>query len=345
MTLKRPTIKDVAQRADVSFKTVSRVINNQPRVSDEVRARVREAIAELGYVVNQSARSLASGSSSVVGVVIPRLTDPRSLDMVYHVGEISERLNLDIIVLTRPMLDSESGFSQFLGHGIVGSLMVMGPRSVQPYLSFIRTLGIPTVIVEALLEDDTAGAVPCIVSDNYGGALMGIQYLYQLGHRRIAYISGSDVYQNRMRYQGYLDALAQVGIAIEPELVRSGRWSWQSGREAAQALFHLAEPPTAIFCANDTMALGAIPALRERGIRVPEDVSILGFDDIAFAEGSRPPLTTIRQPTAEMVQLAFDLLHKSRRGETILPENHVLPTRLVVRKSCGPPPQRGQVGT
>jgi LacI family transcriptional regulator len=337
MAHRRPTIKDVAQRAGVSFKTVSRVINEQRGVSDEVKERVRQAIAELGYVVNYSARSLAAGGSSVVGVVIPRLTDPRSLDLLAHVGEVAERLELGIIVLTRPILDSEIGFSQFIGHGIVGSLLLMSPRSVSAYLPFVRALDIPTVVVESLLEDTSQGAVPCIASDNYGGALAATRYLCELGHRRIAFISGTDLSQNRLRHQGYLDALAEADIAPDASLVQAGRWNWQSGYEAARALIELEAPPTAIFCANDTMALGAILALRERGLRIPGDMSVMGFDDLPAAASSRPPLTTVRQPTTEMVERAFALLEGAKQGEPLPDENQVLPTELVIRASCGPP--------
>lgn len=337
MARKRPTIKDVASRAGVSFKTVSRVINGQRGVSQEVQERVRQAIAELGYVVNYSARSLAAGDSTVVGVVIPRITDPRSLDMIYHVGEVAERLDLGIIVLTRPTMDRDRGFGQFIGYGIVGSLMVVGPRSVAAYLPFVRAMGIPTVVVESLLEADADGAVPCVASDNYGGALAGVRYLCELGHRRIAFISGTDLSQNRLRYQGYRDALREVGVEPEEELIRAGQWTWQSGHEAARALCDLPEPPTAIFSANDTMALGAMCALRERGLRVPDDISILGFDDIPAAAGNRPALTTVRQPTTEMVERAFDLLLRARKGEDVPAENHVLPTELIIRRSCAPP--------
>lgn len=335
---KRPTIKDVARHAGVSFKTVSRVINGQKGVSDEVRTRVLQAINDLGYVVNYSARSLASGESAIVGVVVPRITDPRSLDLIYHVGELAEDLDLDIIVLTRPLLDRELGTGQFIGHGMVGSLLLMSPRSVNAYLPIIRALDIPTVVVESLLEDNASGTVPCVASDNRGGARRGVRFLIELGHRRIAYISGTDSNQSRLRYQGYLEALREASMQPDDELVRSGRWTWQSGHEEGAALLTLDDPPTAIFCANDTMALGAMAALKERGHRVPDDISVMGFDDVPAAQASKPSLTTIRQPTAEMVRTALDLLMRSREGEDIPAENHILSTELIRRASCGPPP-------
>ncbi len=340
MDHRRPTIKDVARQAGVSFKTVSRVINGQRGVSEEVEARVRAAIAELGYVVNYSARSLARGDSTVMGIIIPRITDPRSLDLIYHVADVAERSGVSIVILSRPTIEQGASVGQFIGHGMFGSLMVMGPRSVNAYLPVIRALNIPTVVVESLMDDEAEGVVPCVASDNLGGARRGMNYLLELGHRRIAFIAGIESYQNRMRQRGYAEALQAAGIAPDPALVRSGRWTWQGGHEQVDALMSLQDPPTALFCANDTMALGALCALRERGFRVPEDVSVLGFDDIPAAEGSRPALTTVRQPTEEMVELAFELLRRGREGEAIPAINHVLPTELIIRASCAPPPVR-----
>jgi LacI family transcriptional regulator len=336
METKRPTIKDVARQAGVSFKTVSRVINGQRGVSEEVEARVRAAIVGLGYVVNYSARSLAQGDSTVIGVVIPRITDPRSLDLIYHVGEVAERSRLSIVVFNRPSVDQGPSVGPFIGHGMLGALMVMGPRSVNTYLPMIQALRIPTVVVESLMDGEVEGVVPCVVSDNLGGARRGVDYLVELGHRRIAYIAGADSYQNRMRQQGYIEALAEAGLKPSEDLIRIGRWTWQGGHEQVSALMDLPVRPTAVFCANDTMALGAMCALRELGYRVPEDVSVLGFDDIPAAEGSRPALTTVRQPTAEMVELAFELLRRAREGEAIPAANHVLPAELIVRSSCAP---------
>ncbi|MGI6368905.1 MAG: LacI family DNA-binding transcriptional regulator [Anaerolineae bacterium] len=337
MERRRPTIKDVARHAGVSFKTVSRVINGQRGVSGQVEARVRAAIAELGYVVNYSARSLAQGASGVMGIIIPRVTDPRSLDLIYHVGEAAERAEIPIAILSRTSIDPASGVGEIIGHGFFGSLMVMGPRSVNTYLPIIRALNIPTVVVESLMDGEAEGVVPCVASDNLGGARRGVEYLVGLGHQRIAYIAGNDSYQNRKRQQGYAEALCEAGLDTPAEYVRVGRWSWQGGHEQVLELMQLPQPPTAVFCANDTMALGAMCALRERGLNVPADISVLGFDDIPAAWGNRPALTTVRQPTAEMVELAFDLLRRAREGEEIPAVNHVLPTELILRASCAAP--------
>jgi LacI family transcriptional regulator len=339
-----PTIKDVAKRAGVSFKTVSRVINGQGGVRDEVRARVREAIAELGYVVNYSARALASGRSHAIGVVIPSLTDPHSFHLIHHVGEVSERHKVGVVVLTRPTLSDELTLSSFIGHGLVGALMVVAPRSVEAYLPIIKALSIPMVVVESLWTDEAGQVletpVPCVASDGRQGAQTATRHLLELGHRQIGLTSGSDSGQSHLRYLGYCDTLTSYDVPLRADYVRAGRWTWESGHAEASALLELAEPPTALFCANDNMALGAIRATTDRGLRVPEDVSVMGFDDIWAAPHSIPALTTIRQPAAEMVQIAVDLLVRGMRGEPIPATNHILPTTLVLRDSCAPPGQR-----
>jgi LacI family transcriptional regulator len=339
----RPTIKDVAKQAGVSFKTVSRVINGQSGVRDEVRARVREAVAELGYVVNYSARSLASGHSRALGVVIPRITDPYTFEMIHHVGEVSERLKLGVVILTRPTLSDELSMSNFVGHGMVGALLLVSPKAVEAYLPTITALRIPTVVIETPFVDPSGALLdaplPYVVSDNRRGAAEGVAYLVALGHRRIAFITGRSVSQNLLRLLGYQDAIAAHGLPLVPDYVRPGRWTWESGYDEALALWRLPEPPTAIFCANDSMALGAMHALTAHGVRVPEDVSILGFDDISAGMQSTPPLSTVKQPAFEMVQTAFDILIRAMDNKPLAATHQILPTTLVVRGSCAPPPR------
>jgi len=341
MRTHRPTIKDVARQAGVSFKTVSRVINDQDGVRDEVRLRVREAIAELGYVVNYSARTLASGTNRTIGVVIPRITDPRVFDLLHHIGEVSEQNRVGVIILTRPTLSDQITVSNFVGHGLVGALLLISPRSIEPYLPVVHALQIPTMVCESVFADQDGRildcGLPCIASDNRQGAHEGASYLLQLGHRRIAYISGSDISQNHLRFLGYCDALARYGIPVVDQYVRPGDWSWESGHRQALHLMDLPQPPTAILCASDNMALGAMRALAERGLRVPADVSILGFDDIPAASYSDPPLSTIKQPAHAMVQRAIEALIRRMEGQQDLGGNTIMPTTLVERQSCASP--------
>ncbi|HHX45645.1 MAG TPA: LacI family transcriptional regulator [Chloroflexi bacterium] len=336
----RPTIKDVAKHVGVSFKTVSRVINGQPGVRPEVRARVRAAITELGYVVNHSARLLASGSSRTLGVVIPRITDPYTFQMIHHVGTVSEAAGLGVIILTRPTLTDEISISNFIGHGLVGSLLFVAPRSTEPYLPIIRTLGLPAVVMETQFLGDAqqpAMPIPCVASDNRHGAFAGVSYLAGLGHTRIATITGGEAPQARLRLLGYEDALAAHGLQSNAAYVRHGRFTWESGYDQALALLDATPRPTAIFCASDAMALGAIRACHERGLRVPGDMSILGFDDIPDAAASAPPLTTVRQQAFAMARHAIQLLQRAMEGEETPPGTHLYPTELVIRASCASP--------
>lgn len=339
----RPTIKDVARLAGVSFKTVSRVINGQEGVRDEVRARVRAAIAELGYVVNYSARSLASGRPRTIGVVIPRITDPHLFNLIYQIGEICERQGVSVIILAGPTLVDELSMSNFIGHGIVGALLLISPLGVDAYRPIANALDIPTVVMETLFLDDCGSAVqvgmPCVASDGRRGAYEAVEYLLDLGHRRIGFISGAFGGQGRLRLAGYRDALVDHGLPYDERLVLPGDWTWDAGYELAPHFLEMEEPPTAIFCANDLMALAAMRALHERGLQIPRDVSVLGFDDIPTAALSDPPLTTVRQLAPAMAQTAIDLLTRAMDGEDIPIENHLMSTVLMERASCGPVPQ------
>lgn len=338
----RPTIKDVARLAGVSFKTVSRVINGQDGVREEVRARVRAAIAELGYVVNYSARSLASGQPRTIGVVIPRITDPHLFNLVYQIGEVCEQRGLSVIILAGPTMTDELSMSNFIGHGIVGALLLISPLSVDAYRPIAQALGIPALVMETLFVDDCDSAMqiamPCVASDGRCGAYEGVEYLLRLGHRRIGYINGSYGGQGRLRLAGYRDALADHDLPYDEELVLPGDWTWDTGYALAPRFLDMERPPTAIFCANDLMALAAMRALRENGLQVPQDISILGFDDIPSAALSDPPLTTVRQMAPDMARMAIDLLSRAMDGEEISVENHLMPTVLIERASCGPAP-------
>lgn len=340
---KKPTIKDVASHAGVSFKTVSRVINGQAGVSEENRQRVLQAVADLNYVVNHSARSLAAGVSRTLGVVIPRIHDPHVFDLVYYIGELAEQQGIQVLILTWPTL-SENLHLMYVGHGIVGALILVTPRSVEIILPLVKAMKIPAIVLEKPLIDDTGrdipSAVPYVASQNREGAREGVRYLLELGHRRIAYIGGTESTQSRLRFLGYCDALVSQGLPVRAEYVCAGNWTWDSGYQRALSLWALPERPTAIFCANDNMALGALCALRGQGALVPEDVSLLGFDDIPAAMHSLPPLSTVRQPTRQMVQTAFDLLLRAMRGAEEGISSQLLPTELVLRGSCVPPRDR-----
>lgn len=328
--------------ADVSFKTVSRVINGQDGVRTETRERVLAAIADIGYVVNYSARSLAAGHNRTVGVVIPRITDPHTFHLAYHIGQLGEQCDCDVIILTSPSLADKDRVSSFIGHGIIGALLLIAPVSLEPYMPIIEALSLPAVMAETQFADEAGSPlsipIPSVASDNRNGAREGVAHLIGLGHRRIGFIGGRDANQGRLRLMGYRDALRDGDISATPEYILPGSWTWDSGYAQAGRLLDLPQPPTAIFCANDNMALGAMRAIKERDLRVPEDISLLGFDDIPAAAMSDPPLSTVRQPAEEMMRLAFDLLVREMDDEHVPPRSYMLPTTLVVRSTCAPPP-------
>jgi LacI family transcriptional regulator len=318
------------------------VINDKEGVSDAVRLRVKEAIAELGYVVNYSARMLASGGVRTLGVVVSAHTlDAHTTDLIQYIGGYCDRRKVTIIILPTASLSSGSSVAASMGHGMVGALLFVGPTSLRPYLPMITSLHLPTVVIETVFTNEAGQIIeppcPCVSSDNRAGGKLAVAYLTGLGHQRIAFLDGSVSNQARLRYLGYRDALADADIPYEPELVLPGDWGWESGYAAGLKLLALDPVPTAVFSANDSMALGLMRACRDRGRRVPEDMSVIGFDDIPQARQHEPGLTTIRQPTQQMVERAVDaLLGVMDRGEELVPANLLLPVELVERGTCAP---------
>jgi len=231
--------------------------------------------------------------------------------------------------------------NQFIGHGMLGALLIYAPRSIDRYLPLIQTLRIPAVVYNTVFADESGKLadvpLPIVAADHRGGAYIGVSHLIKLGHRRIGFVGDTESSQGRMRYLGFSDALREYSLVCASDYIQPGNWTWESGYDAALRLLRLPQTPSAIFCANDNMAMGAIRALQEHGVQIPEDMSILGFDDIPSASQSRPPLTTIKQPTQEMVRDAIGLLIHGMDGE-IMPTGHrIMPTEFVQRSTCAPP--------
>ncbi len=333
-----PTIVDVAREAGVSVSTVSRVLNNKPDVAEATREAVRAAIRRLGYVANPSARRLAGGRTGILGLVIPDFTSPYAMEIVRGVGEATNEAGYDLILYS--VLDQhrdeerERSWLNILSRGLVDGLLLVLPRSSGEVLMALAHRGFPVVLIDHRGIDSD---LPSVSATNTEGALEATRYLLSLGHRRIGFITGLlDYRAGADRLEGYRQALAQAGIPFDPDLVVEGDFQRRAGYEGTLALMRLPDPPTAIFASNDAEAFGALDALRDLGLRVPEDVSLVGFDDIPAAAETRPPLTTVRQPLMDMgsqaTQLLFDLLN----GRADVHQRIQLPTRLIVRESCSP---------
>ncbi|HEY64758.1 MAG TPA: LacI family transcriptional regulator [Caldilineae bacterium] len=336
-----PTIVDVAREAGVSVSTVSRVLNNKPDVAQATREAVRAAIRRLGYVANPSARRLAGGRTGIIGLVVPDFITPYAMEIARGVGEAVREASYDLILYSAGQgrenhrgEEREHAWLNILSRGLVDGLLLVLPRSSGEALISLAHRGFPVVLIDHRGIDTD---LPSVVATNREGALEATRYLLSLGHRRIGFITGLlNYHAGADRLAGYREALAQAGVPYDPSLVIEGNFRRQSGYEAALALMRLPDPPTAIFASNDESALGALDALRDLGLRVPDDVSLVGFDDISAAAETRPPLTTVRQPLMEMGYQAVQLILAMLNGRSDVMQQIQLPTRLIVRGSCSP---------
>jgi len=332
MNRQNVTIVDVAKKAGVSFATVSRVLNDGVNVKPEKRARVQLAIKQLGYTTNLQARSLRGGNSHLIGLVV------RDLGTAY-IGEIMRGVDLELaankydvmLYTTHRNRMKESAYVTALTRGMTDGLLLVLPRQPGAYLRTLRQKKFPYVVIDHQGIDDRG---PAVGATNRAGAYDGTRYLLALGHRRIGFITGSmSLGCARERLDGYRAALHDHGVAPDPELIREGLFQQPRGYAAAVELLNLENPPTAIFASNDVMAFGAMEAARERGKKIPDEMSIIGFDDIPQAAQVHPTLTTIRQPLEEMGRRAAKMLLEIIQNPERPAEKIELSTELVVRES------------
>jgi len=329
------TIFDVAEASGVSYGTVSRVINNVPHVHPETRARVMDAIERLGYVINRQAQNLARGQSNAIGVLAPDLGTGYIGEILRGIDSELDREGYDLMIFTtHRRAAKEANYVAALAQGVVEGLLLVLPRNPADYLGVLRSQRFPHVLIDHQGVDQEG---PAVGAENLKGAYAATEYLIRLGHRRIGFITGSlDLGCAQDRLEGYRAALRAYHIPEVPELVYKGDFFQISGVTGANALLALPEPPTAIFASNDVMAMGAMDAIRHRGLRIPEDISIVGFDNIPQSAMVFPPITTVHQPLEEMGRRATRML-LDMLGEREIPQKRIdLPTELIPRASCAP---------
>jgi LacI family transcriptional regulator len=327
------TIKDVADRANVSIATVSRVLNNNRYVSPDLRERVQQAIRDLKYEQNVMARNLRRNQSVTLGVIIPDATNPFFAEVTRGVEDVCFERGF-IVILCNTSEDTHraaSYLSTLYQHRVAGIVLVT-PGDLREELRYHIDKGDPLVLVDRPLPDVPADMV---TSDNYGGGYQAIRHLVELGHRRIGLITGGHHLQTtKERYAGVQAALKAAAIPLEPGLVyEQGDYMARSGYEGLAALMQVPHPPTAVFAFNDLMALGALSYAYDHHIHIPDDLSIIGFDDIQASEFFVPALTTIAQPRYELGRIAAELLIDRILGNDHALTNERLPTYLVKRKT------------
>lgn len=333
----RPTIFDVARVAGVSYSTVSRVVNGHPHIRHSTRQRVQQAMADLGYVAHVSARTLASGRSQIVGLLAQELESSFFLSVIKGVDQQVSVAGYDFMLCTtHDRREKEAEYVARLSHGMVDGLLVILPRGLPDYVEMLREAHFPFVLID---YDDEAPGCDVVNAANRPGALAAISHLVSLGHCRIGFITGtSNVGSTFQRLEGYKDALQAAGIPFAPELVVQGDFLEPRGFDATRELLSLADRPTAIFASSDAAAFGVLRAARDAGLRVPADLSVIGFDDIPEASYVDPALTTVLQPLREMGRTAVRRLMDMLAEPDSPPQRIVLATQLIVRGSTGPAP-------
>ena len=328
------SIKDIARVAGVHHSTVSRALKGQSRVSDATAARIREIAGQAGFTVSAVARSLATQRTAMIGVVITTITDPFHHEIIAGLDEVATANNYSVIIAdSQGEPDREVKVVRNLHERRVDAIVVLSSRVGARYMSLLTERRVPIVLVNNQRRD---AAVHVVTIDNVDAAYAAVEHLLYLGHRRIAYIGNDEgVYSDTERQAGYRQAIIDAGIPFTADLVERAGNCPDGGARAMAQLLDRPTPPTAVFCYNDMMALGAYHAARGRA-RVPDAISIVGFDDLFFARFLDPPLTTTSQPTREMgrkaMAIALSLLEGKARERVV----HVK-GELVIRSSTAPP--------
>lgn len=326
------TIRDVAQAAGVSVSTVSRVLNDKDDVAPETAEIVRRVIEDLGYVSSIAARSLRSRTTNVIGLIVPDLWHPFTSLVVRGVNQATLAHGYDLLAYAsgRSDLNSPTNWEQDLVAQLNGSV-TDGIIVVTPNASSYRTQ-FPVVAVDPRQESTD---FPAVISTNHQGMLEAMAYLVSLGHRRIGFIGGrADLQSARRRLDGYYDGLAQAGIPLDPALLLHGDYTRSRGAICTHELLSLPQSPTAIMAANDETAFGVYDAARERGVLIPEQLSVIGFDNTLESASVYPPLTTVDQAIEQMGALATELVLRLIQGQPWEGRLHKVSTRLVIRQSC-----------
>lgn len=329
-----PTIRDVANRAQVSVTTVSHVLNRTRSVGPETERRVRAAIEALGYQPNLLARGLRSRKTRTIALLIPDNSNPFFAEVARAIEDAGFAEGYSVILCNSDLSEAKQDayIDVLLAKQVDGMIFISSGDRRDP-LRRILDAGVPVVVVDREPRDVT---VPQVLVDNESGGYAAGEYLVRLGHRRIGCISGpSDVTPSHRRIRGFTRALAEAGLEIAPAAVTSGDGRYDGGVSAMRTLLERDLDLTAVFAFNDLMAIGALAELRRAGLRAPDDVSMIGFDDIPQASWTDPALTTVAQPTTEMGRVSAGLLlDRLERQDGRASARVLLPTKLIERASC-----------
>ena len=334
---------EIAARAGVSQATVSRVINNSPTVREATRQRVLAVIAEAGYVPNAEARSLVTNRPTKVGLVVSDITNPFFPELVESIAALARDRGYAVLLCnTQRDPANDQTYARFLLEQRVAGVLFAAITPSSPAPEQFAQAGVPCVFLNRHLR---GCRFPCVLTDNVTGAYEMTEYLLGMGHTRIAFVRGlPDTTTSEDREEGYRRCLGEHGQAVEAAYLDQGEYTRAGAYAAAERLLRLPDPPTAIFCANDYMAFGALDAAADLGFAVPGDLSVVGFDNIALASLRGIGLTTVEQPIGEMARRAMEILltliETGTAQQTPWVERYA--ARMVVRKTSGPPRAGGR---
>jgi DNA-binding LacI/PurR family transcriptional regulator len=327
------TIRDVARHANVGVGTVSRVLNDSPLVSDEARGRVRKTIAELGYRPSSTARRLSLGRSQMIGVVAPFFTTRAVVERLRGVVErLRDQGDYDLLLFDVETLEQrEDAFEDFAARDRVDGLLVVSLRPSDEQIARMQHEGLPVVLI-----DVTHPALPRVVIDDVLGGQMAAEYLLAKGHKRIGFVGDAPTpfgfASSELRCQGMREALRRAGIKPAAALQKRGPHGREEANALARGLLEMRDPPTAIFAASDVQAMGVLQAAEALGVRVPEEVAVIGFDDVE--EASVLGLTTVRQPLRETGKRGVELLLSAIEGRDVAPVEELASLAVIERRTA-----------
>jgi LacI family transcriptional regulator len=326
------TMREVAERAGVSVTTVSHVINNSRPVKPQTRDRVEEAMQALGYQPNVLARSLRRGVTHTIGIILPDSANPYFAEVVRGIEDTSFNQGYSVILCNSDNnLDKEHHYTNVLVEKQVDGIIFVAAGLSSENINSLQDRGVPVVLVDRRVPEVQ---VDNVLADNQGGGWLATSHLIELNHRIIGCIAGpKGVRLSRERIDGFHQALDTAGISLDPSRIVEGDFQYQSGYEGAKKLFNQTPSPTAIFACNDLMAIGAYRFAHENDLKVPGQLSIVGFDDVRLAAYTNPPLTTIHQLKHEMGSRSAELLMERIADQELKPRQVMLDTKLVIRGS------------
>jgi LacI family transcriptional regulator len=330
----RATLASIAAAAGVSLPTVSKVVNGRSDVAPETRARIEKLLQQHSYLPPGRRRA---GRAGLLDLVFNQLDSPWAIQVLRGVEDYSAEHGRGVVlsVIRHPDPRPPSWTGPLASHDTDGVILVTSEVTVDQWRQ-LHTKDIPLVVIDP--ANSPGPEVPSVGATNWAGGISATDHLLELGHRRIAVISGPDPFLcSRARVDGYRYALERAGVTYDPSLVRYGDFQHEGGFRCAVELLDLADPPTAIFAGSDQMALGVYEAARQRGLLIPAELSVVGFDDLPVARWLSPPLTTVRQPLTDMGRVAAEMLWGLVEGPRMRTQRMELATELIVRESTAPP--------